>query len=164
MPDNQEGQSGFILPDKAIEYFKTVELRKDQGPKFKVMFDVYYLCLMMGLNHRRQGTMDQITKAPFLDYYPEVYRDKSDLIAGLLIDAEMDRKAIEASDRKSVERLMLQLINHMSVSKLSRNGQKILNLYAAGGMNYIHENIPNTQELEVFLIKYYQLLNKVVVS
>lgn len=160
MAVKQEGQSGFVLSDKAIEYFKSVELRKDNGPKFKVMFDVYYLCLMMGLYHRRQGTQDQISKPFFYDYYPEVYRDKSDLIAGLLIDAEMDRKGIQSSDRKSVERLMLQLIDHMSITKLSSYGMKLLNLYAAGGINYIHENIPNTQELEVFLIKYYELLNK----
>lgn len=164
MATKQEGQSGFVLADKAIEYFKSVELRKDQGPKFKVMFDVYYLCLMMGLHHRRQGHQDQISKQPFIDYYPEVYRDKSDLIAGLLIDAEMEKKGIQPTDRKSVEKLMLQLIDHMSVTKLSNYGMKLLNLYAAGGINHINENITNTQELEIFLIKYYQLLNKTEVS
>jgi hypothetical protein len=159
MAVKQEGQSGFVLSDKAIEYFKSVELRKDKGPTFKVMFDVYYLCLMMGLFHRRQGSQEQISKPIFIDYYPEVYRDKSDLIAGLLIDAEMERKGIRDTDRSSVEKLMLNLIDHMSITKLSSQGMRILNLYAAGGINYIHENITNTQELEVFLIKYYQLLN-----
>lgn len=164
MANKNEGQSGFVLSDKAIEYFKSVELRKDKGATFKVMFDVYYLCLMMGLYHRRQGAQEQISKSFFIDYYPEVYRDKADLITGLLIDAEMERKGIRETDRASVEKLMLQLIDHMSITKLSSYGMKVLNLYAAGGINYIHENITNTQELEVFLIKYYQLLNKVDAS
>lgn len=160
----QETQSGFVLADKAIEYFKAVDLRRDQGTKFKLMFDVYYLCLIMGLHQRRQGSNDQISKTAFIDYYPEVYRDKADLIAGLLIDAEMERKGILSEDRKSVEKLMLKLIDHMSITKLSGYGLRLLNLYAAGGINHIHENIGNTHELEVFLFQYYELLNKDNVS
>jgi hypothetical protein len=151
---------GFILSDKALEYYKAVNNRKDQGPKFTIMFDIYYLVLMMGLNNRKLGSPDQIKNSPFIDYYPEVYRDKAELIAGLLIDAEMVRKGIRPDDRKSVEKLMLQLIDHMSITKLSQKGIELLNLYGAGGTNFIHDNISITQELELFLVNYYELINK----
>lgn len=151
---------GFVLSEKAIEYFKSVDLRKDGGAKFKIMFDVYYLCLMMGLHQRKLGSLDQLKRDAFIDYYPEVYRDKAELITGLLIDAEMDRKAIHENDRKSIEKLMLHLIDHMSVTKLSSKGIEQLNLYAAGGINHIFDYIPNTQELEIFLLRYYELLNR----
>jgi hypothetical protein len=150
---------GFILDDHGTEYYTAVNLRKDQGPKFNVKFDVYYLFLMMGLKLRKLGSPEQIKRDAFVDYYPEVYRDKAELIAGLLIDAEMVRKGIEPNNRQSVEKLMLQLIDHMSVTKLSSKGIELLNLYAAGGANYIRDNISSTSELEVFLVSYYKLIN-----
>jgi hypothetical protein len=58
-----------------------------------------------------------------------------------------------------VEKLMLQLIDHMSVTKLSQKGIELLNLYAAGGTNYIYDNISVTQELELFLVNYFELIN-----
>jgi hypothetical protein len=152
---------GFILSEKALDYYKAVNNRKDQGPKYTIMFDLYYLVLMMGLNNRKLGGPDQIKNAPFIDYYPEVYRDKAELIAGLLIDAEMVRKGIKPDDRKSVEKLMLQLIDHMSVTKLSQKGIELLNLYAAGGTNFIYDNISITHELELFLVNYFELINTI---
>lgn len=153
----------FKMLKEAEHYYGMVEGRRDQGAKYKVKFDFYYLCLMAGLHFRELGDQQQEEELKkvnyFVDYYPEVYRDKVDLIAGLLIDAEMERKAILPADKKGIERLMLDLIDHMSVTKLSAKGLELLNIYAAGGFNRIKDEIPPTSELEVFLIKYHKLLN-----
>ena len=82
------------------------------------------------------------------------------MIAALLIDAEIERKGILPTDKKSIEKLMLQLINHQSHTKLSSEGIDLLNLYAAGGFNRIRENIDATSELEVFLIQFLRMMNE----
>ncbi|GFR37183.1 hypothetical protein PRECH8_04790 [Insulibacter thermoxylanivorax] len=154
----------FKLLKEAEQYYETVERRRDDGAKFRTKFDFYYLCLMAGLHFRQMGTLEQEKElnetAYFIDYYPEPFPDKVDLIVGLLIDAEMERKHILPSDKKEVEKLMLDLIDHQSYTKLSSKGHKLLNLYAAGGFNRIKETILPTTELEVFLLHYMDLMNE----
>lgn len=151
----------FKLPKEAREYFKLIEDADSQSLKFAVKFDMYYLCLMVGLNNRKLATEDKVETEAFITYYPEgFYGDKSLPIAGLLIDAEMERKAIEPSDRTSIEALILELIDHQKTTKLSDKGIERLNQYAARGMEIIRDNIPKTRELETFLVHYYKLLNQ----
>ncbi|WNR45130.1 hypothetical protein [Paenibacillus roseipurpureus] len=153
----------FKMLKEAERYYDMVDGRGDQGAKYKVKFDFYYLCLMAGFHFRELGSESQnqeIKKtAYFVDYYPEAYRDKIDLIVGLLIDAEMERKAITSTDKKGIELLMVSLIDHLSVTKLSSKGHEFLNDYAVGGYNRIKDAIPATSELEVFMIMYSKLLN-----
>lgn len=149
---------GFKLPKNAERYFRYIEKRAD-GIKFKLLFDQYYFCLMAGFRFRKLGSNDALRNEPFIDYYVDHYREKAEIIAGLLIDAEIERSGIPKADRRSVEKLMLELIDHMSITKLSKRGMDLLNLYAAGGMGIIEENIDQTADLEVFLVNYYQLMN-----
>ncbi|WP_180896539.1 hypothetical protein [Priestia megaterium] len=147
---------GFKLPKEARNYFKLMD-QKDN--KFKIIFDKYYLCLMVGLCNEELGKQDEYESADFLEGYPQSYADKSPLITGLLINAEMDRQGINSEDRISVEGLILQLIDNDSSTKLSEKGMELLNRYAAGGMNTIREGIPKTSELETFLVHYHRLIN-----
>lgn len=153
----------FKMVKEAERYYKMVDERRDGGAKYKFKFDFYYLCLMAGLNFRTRGDSQQkeeLQKAePFVNYYIELYRDKADLIAGLLIDAEMDRKGIEPEDKNGIQKLMLTLIDHMSNTKLSTAGIELLNLYSVGGFNLLKDAIPATSELEVFLVRYHQFMN-----
>ncbi|WP_163853510.1 hypothetical protein [Paenibacillus elgii] len=147
---------GFKMPKDAREYFKLI----DRGNfRFKIMYDKYFICLMMGLKCGRLGSSEQLESGDFLDYYPELYADKSDLIIGLLIDAEMRRQGIVAEDRPGVESLILKLISHNSNTRLSEQGVELLNLYAAYGLDVIRDKITKTAELETFLVHYYNLIN-----
>lgn len=147
---------GFKLPKEARSYFKLIEQRDN---KFKILFDMYYLCLMVGLSRGKLGKLDEIESADFLEGYPQSYVDMAPLITGLLINTEMERQGINAEDRTSVESLILQLIDKDSNTKLSEKGIELLNSYAAGGMNIIRENVPKTSALETFLVYYHRLLN-----
>lgn len=150
---------GFKLPKQARNYFKYID---ELGTnRFKYLFDKYYLCLMLGLDYGMPGKEDEVEKEDFIDRYPEQYVDKGDLILGLLISTEMERKGINVEDRASLEKLMLGLIDINSSTKLSEKGMELLNLYAARGMSIISEKIPKTKELEVFLVHYYKLINSV---
>ncbi|WP_135556448.1 hypothetical protein [Paenibacillus cymbidii] len=148
----------FKLPKGAADYFRLIK-EQPGGVKFKYDFDIYYLCLMVGLAKRKLGDIDRIRPDHFTDSYPGPYADKLYLIAGLLVDAEMDRKKIESHNRDSIQNLILSLIDHEEPTKLSSNGFDFLNRYAAGGLDIISDNISRTRELEAFLVHYYNLLN-----
>ncbi|TCI72203.1 hypothetical protein EVJ22_05970 [Exiguobacterium sp. SH0S7] len=147
---------GFKLPREAREYYKLIDQKEK---RFKMMFDKYYMCLIMGLDNKKLGRQEEYENADFIEGYPQPYQDKSHLIIGLLINAEMERQGIDAEDRASVESLILQLIETDSSTKLSEKGMELLNRYAAGGMNIIRDSIPKTGDLEVFLVSYHRLLN-----
>ena len=147
---------GFKLPKEAREYYKSIDQKEK---KFKLIFDKYYMCLIMGLNNKKLGRQDEYESADFIEGYPQPYLEKSHLIIGLLINAEMERQGIDAEDRSSVENLILQLIDTDSSTKLSEKGMELLNRYAAGGMDIIRDYIPKTGDLEVFLVAYHRLIN-----
>ncbi|WP_214875256.1 hypothetical protein [Exiguobacterium sp. CH10] len=147
---------GFKLPREAREYYKLIDQKEN---RFKLLFDKYYLCLLIGLNNNKLGKQSEYEIADFIEGYPQSYTGKFPLIIGLLINSEMERQGINAEDRSSVEELILQLIETDSSTKLSEKGFELLNSYAAGGMNIIKDNIPKTGDIEIFLVAYHRLLN-----
>lgn len=152
---------GFKLPKDTREYFKSINDRTDDGIKLKYLFDQYYLCLVAGLIQGKIGSTDKLESGDFVDYYVELYEDVNDIIAGLLIDAEMRRRDIIEGDKNRIENLILDIIDQHSKTRLNDKGINLLNQYAVTGMELIRENIARTSELETFLIHYYNLLNTI---
>ncbi|GGC97919.1 hypothetical protein [Pontibacillus salipaludis] len=145
----------FKLPKESRSFFKPID--DSSKNKFETLFDKYYMCLMMGLSREKLGMKEEVEPQEFVDYYPELYVDKKELIMGLLINAEAKRQGI--SNKDSLEKLMLELIDDKTVTKLSSKGVDKLNLYAAGGMNIISDQLDKTDKLEEFLVHYYRLIN-----
>ena len=50
---------------------------------------------------------------------------KTNLIIGLLINAEMERQSIQKADRDSIQKLILRLIENNSSTMLSVSGLKL---------------------------------------
>jgi hypothetical protein len=98
----------FTLPAKARPFFKT--LGEQRSPRW-LMFDSWYVCMLVGVRDRALGSKDELEDAYFFDRYPEEYKAQADFIAGLLIDAELDRKGINVNDKASVEREMILLLS-----------------------------------------------------
>jgi hypothetical protein len=147
----------LVFPRNARPYFKLVDDAKAGAPRFDSMFDKYYLCLMVGLDARRLGADEDLEADKFYDAYPVEYQGQADLIAGLLIDAELDRQGISSEDRSAIERQMLILLNPQSPTKLSDEGVKLLNRYAAAGFKIIRDQVIIPNSLEDFLIAYRDL-------
>lgn len=154
---------GFKLPNGARKYYEAVNARVDGGIKFKTMFDIYYLCLMLGFDKAKIGLKKNLESGDFIDYYPEQYADKNKLIAGLLIDAEMRHNKIITEDKQRVENLMINVIDQHSLTGLNSTGIDYLNLYAVTGIEEILKFIAITTELETFLVQYFELLNVSVI-
>jgi len=119
------------------------------------MFDAYYCCLMAGLNARKVGASDELDSDPFINSYPDDFKGQGDIIAGLLIDAELDRKGINAEDRASIEREMVKLVDPTSATRLNNEGNKLLNLYAAAGFSILQDKMMPPSTIEEFLVAYH---------
>lgn len=147
----------FKLPKDAKSYFKLIDNQNDDHAKFKTYFDKYYLCLMLGLYQRELGLDEEVSKEVFVTNFIDDYKDKANIIIGLLIDAELERKEIKAQDRKSVEKVVLDLIDENAPTNLSGHAIEQLNKYAAGGMSIIRDEVFPTADIEIFLSQYYDL-------
>lgn len=144
----------FHLPVDARTFFKALMGARESSATRFLMFDAYYACLMVGLDARKIGTESEVESDAFVAEYPDAYQAQSDIIAGLLIDAELERKAIDASDRASVEDEMIKLLNPASATRLSTVGDKLLDLYAAYGIRVIVDKMMPPSNVEDFLVAY----------
>lgn len=148
----------FILSNNGRNYYESINNRKDGGKKFDYMFDIYYIGLLVGFSIIKLGDESDLEDEEFVKNYPGNYESISKLISGLLINAEMKRRDIQKKDRNSIERLIVDLISKKALG-LSEEGMNLLNLYSAGGMNYIKDNIPLTDKLETFIVYVYKEIN-----
>ena len=144
----------FHFPKDGRSFFKALLGARDSSAARFLMFDAYYACLMVGLDARKLGQDEEVEGEPFLPGYPEGFQSQSDILAGLLIDAELVRKAIDASDRASVEDEMIKLLDPASPTRLSAAGDKLLDLYAAFGMRVIQDKLLPPARVEDFLVAY----------
>jgi hypothetical protein len=147
----------FVFPRNARAYFRSVDEARAGAPRFDHMFDAYYLCLMIGLDARRIAGDEDMEDDKFNDSYTKEFQGQADIIAGLLVDAELDRQGISAEDRASIEREMVRLLDHRSPVNLSAEGIKLLNQYAAAGFKLIRDRVIAPHSLEDFLIAYHDL-------
>lgn len=144
----------FHLPSDARRFFGPLLKTHDAGATRFLMFDAYYACLMIGLDARQLGSESELEGEVFTVEYPEAYVPHSDVIAGLLIDAELQRKGIDATDRASVEDEMIKLLNPASATRLSAAGNRLLDLYAAYGTRQILDRMFSPATVEDFLVGY----------
>lgn len=142
----------FTLPAKARPFFKTVTA----PPKF-LMFDSWYMCALVGMRERTLGGKDELEDAYFLVDYPENFRFQADYIAGLLIDAELDRKGIDVEDKASVEKEMILLLDPSRSTGLSEAGVELLNRYSVGGFARLEEAMLPPANVEDLLVKYAEI-------
>lgn len=140
----------FVLSQSGRSFFRAIIA----PPKF-LMFDAFYCCLMAGLNSRKVGSSDELDSDPFLNSYPDDFKGQGDIIAGLLIDAELDRKGINSGDRASIEREMVKLVDPTSATRLNGDGNKLLNLYAAAGFSILQDKMMPPSTIEEFLVAYH---------
>jgi hypothetical protein len=147
----------FHMPKGARDYFGLIDALPAGRPKFGLMFDPFYLCLMVGLDARKLGKEEDLTER-FIEGYPDQYHNQRELIAGLLIDAELDRQAISLGDSAAIQGLMIELLDPQSSTSVSAEGLKRLNLYAVHGFDLVRERIARPDTLENFLVAYHRLL------
>ena len=146
----------FHLHKAAPNYFRHLLHGPDAARRFDTQFDAFYYCLLIGLDRRRLGAPEEIGDE-FVRDYVQAFQPHAPTIAGLLVDAELDRANIGRDDVKAVEKRIVELLE-VSSSMLSGEGLRLLNQYAAGGFVILRDALASPpQNLEEFLIAYHQL-------
>jgi hypothetical protein len=149
---------GFRCPRDIRDYFRSMLPGPDDANRFRLLFDPFYLCAVVGMLATKLGNDDDLEQDVFIDHYPEMYTDKSGVLASMLITAEMKRTAIQPNFSGSMEKLILNLVDYRSSTLLKPSAEELINQYAAGGIGIIRESIPKTTELETFLVHYCNLV------
>lgn len=147
----------FRLSHEGESWFSNI---RDKVP-FRSKFDLYYLCLMMGLATGRKA---EPGGGEFIGYYIDDYKSSGRLIAGMLIVAELKSFRIDMSAKADVRRIIAELLDPTSPTGLSDEGMRNLNRYAAGGFSYLSENREKPYHADEFLSDYRGLLDGAVVE
>ena len=148
----------FRLPKKCRSYFADITGGRD-GTKLDTLFDGFYLCALVGLAQGKLDTNADLEPGAFVDNYPSDYSESGDYIAGLLISAEAKRQGISPSDADALERLMTQIVESQSKTRLSAYGENLLNQYASRGIDVMIENLAGHTSLEEFFKDYFECFN-----
>ena len=144
------------LPNTAAGFFDHIREYPLTGVRF-MDIDKYYACLMLGLRAGELGREEDLAPQSFLASgagYPEAYKPAADLIAGLLVDAEIRRNNINPKDRDRIESETVKLLQPRSAMGLSDMGTNLLNRYAARGFEHLQSELGAPRSLEVFLLEY----------
>ncbi|MET0002054.1 MAG: hypothetical protein ABW087_00305 [Candidatus Thiodiazotropha sp.] len=139
----------FKIRKDADNWFRKIDSR---GP-IKTKFDLFYLCLMLGLKKAR---LDEVIEGTDIyQKFPQEYEGSRFLVLGLLISAEMNREGLVFEDKASVQKLISKYVAADSPSNLSSEGFKKINGYASGGfdvLSELFEDVP--QDVDVFIARY----------
>jgi len=146
----------FVISNDARRYY--TKLNESKHGKFRTMFDFYYLCLIAGMINNKRSTAKG---SEFIDQFTKDFIPRREEIIGLLISTEIERNNIDLNNRSRIERLMLALVQPDSASRLSSDGENLMNQYAENGFYKILEEIPEPPiNLDTFLITYYEKIVK----
>ena len=108
----------------------------DNKNKFKLQFDVYYCCALLGMS-AIQLDEDTSDLNDLIENYPKPYTDCKAQIAGLLVASEAKRQGIDVHSPKLEEMMLVYLSDNETM--LSDEGVKTLNAYALRGYQLIHD-------------------------
>lgn len=147
----------FKLKDEVDQYFRHLT-RQGYLP---VKFDIYYLCLMMGL---AAGSAKSSAGAhEFVKHFVDDYAKSQRLIIGLLVYTEARGSGLDVSDRDATKMLLSDFLDHNSHTALSAEGVEKLNDYAQGGFLWICKNYGEPpHQLEAFLTWYLDTINGLI--
>ena len=146
----------FRLKPEADDWFKGIY---NKGA-LKTKWDIYYLCLMMGLAGSKASSATGAVD--LVHYFIEDYKKSSRLIVTLFLSTHLKKLGIELNDRLEAKRVLDEYLDPSNSTALNSDGFRTMNEYAQGGFLLLAENIGNRPDDQVtFLLRYYDLLNKI---
>lgn len=145
----------FKITSKCRSFFEHIYDKENKdGTKLKLLFDEYYLCLMVGLAAEMYDGSAKLEPSEITDYYPGEYIYSKDYIAGLLIATERKVRGLAEGDSNALEKLMTEYLDPESKTRLTDKGVERLNQYAARGIDIMLDVMSKPYDLESFLVDY----------
>ncbi len=137
----------FKLHPEADNWFRRID---GQQP-FESKFDVYYLCAMIGFQKGRSEPLENGNE--FVKDFTQRFRPYQILLVGRLISSVLKRKGIHVDERAAVVKEISALVNGAAASgELTPEGVRELNEYAAGGFNYLREQLSDMPNNPIYLL------------
>ena len=128
----------------------------------KTQFDVYYLCLLVGLASGTKTNQGVTGVKPFIDHFTDDYRPFKHLIIGLLTVSEIRYFGIKMTDKNKVRSEIRRIIDPERVDDLTPVGIELLNAYACGGYEFMRERAFDSSTIQDFLRDYVNLVGLAV--
>lgn len=131
----------------------------DISKYYPTKFDLYYLCLMIGLQNGRKA--EPVNTTDLIENFPKEFRPTGNLLIGLLIHSELKEIGVDLNEREQVHKIIGELVNPSSPSKLSDEGMKAMNKYTQGGFDLLSEKFNDKpRTIEIFIRKYSKIMNE----
>lgn len=143
----------FQFSKDAVKWFGDID------KYYPTKFDLYYLCLVLGLKSGRKA--DPVNTTDLIENFPREFTHTGHLLLGLLISSELKAAGVDLSERVEVHRIIGELVDPTPSSKLSDEGMKAMNKYSQGGFDLLCEKFSDRpRTIETFLSKYSKILNE----
>ena len=142
----------FKLKEQAFKWFKHI----DRVPPLNTQFDLYYMCLLVGLVSGKPDNPGQ--SQDFVDHFVGDYKPYKRIIVGLLLHVELKHFGIALSESDEIKQ-KIELLFDSTDNMLTKDGFEKLNSYASGGFNIIFSHIVDKpRDTAEFLLQYSDLL------
>lgn len=148
----------FKLRQRCKEFFSDLK----NSPDLKTDFDIFYLCLLIGLQNNSRSDPNSYGDIvnEFNDNFTREYSQIRYSIIALVVCAEAKKSGINLDEKASVIKLFEQMTNTDSPSKLSTRGAEAINAYASGGFDLIQKHFSEKpRSMPNFLVRYSELLD-----
>jgi hypothetical protein len=143
----------------AEKWFQNI---RGKGKAISSQWDMYYLCLMLGLITGRQGD-DSKAKEFYRDFTDE-YKANQKTIIAVFLQAELKALRVDLSDRVNVEAQINKYLDPESASNLTSAAQKRMNQYAVGGYEVLTEEMDKPHLEHAFFVRYSELIRSLCLS
>ena len=143
----------FKLSKENRNWFKGI------SKNFTTKFDMYYLCLMMGIASNNKSEADDA--GDLIEYWPAEYSNYSNFIIGLMLYVEAKNKGINITKKSTTIEHLNTFLDPDEQSKLSsKKGFTEANKYAHGGCEIMMSKLQAPHLLGEFLKRYQELLKE----
>ncbi|MCY3541970.1 MAG: hypothetical protein OXH31_08730 [Gammaproteobacteria bacterium] len=134
----------------------------DDKSVLKTQFDVYYLCLLVGLASGTKTNQGVTGVQPFIDHFTDDYRPVKHLLIGLLIVSEIRYFGISMTDKDKVRSEIRRIVDPERVDDLTPVGIELLNAYACGGYEFLRDREFESSTIQDFLREYVEMVELAV--
>jgi hypothetical protein len=149
----------FRLPNDAKNWFRFITNDKESG--FNIDFDIYYFCLMAGLNEGKKRPLTNSESYEFVQTFPKEYKTNRHLIIALFLKKEMDFLGVSLKEKEAINKELKHLIDPNSPTNLSDKGLRELNQYAFKGFEIFQDQfLSEPKHLESFILEFNSLFTK----